>query len=317
LCRDQFADAAQKAERPVRPDVRQIRALENTMTELRMLRLRVSLFVALFAMSGCVSNREEISEPSSSDVVINRYMDAAQRAIVERNYGIVMDCYKKAEGLGSALAKYKLGLAYFEGVMVDKDVDKGLKYIRAAAVMGCAEASEFLKERLGRVAKLLDANAKIREWYGISIGQVVGKQDAIKWDVEANVYEKYAAEGRWITILPPKHPQAPDTKIHIHLDINTRCINGIRAYVPVKVNGKGRDVFASVSNALLEPFEKIAGCAGEYYESTDTVVTKGLKLVDSANENWLKISYTTRYFGSHLELEAGGTCFAEFYNCGS
>ena len=286
------------------------------------------LFVIFLAISGCVSNQTEqssceksderskmgLTEGASRNNLIKRYLEDAQCAIAVRNYGIALDCYRKADNLGSALAKYKLGLAYFEGVMIGKDVDKGLKYIRAAAVMECTEAAEFLKERLARVAKLLDANAKITEWYGISIGQVVGKQDVILWDVEADVYEKNATEGRWITILPPKHPQAPDTKIHIHLDVKTHCINGIRAYVPVKVNGKGRDVFASVSSALLEPFEKIAGCAGEYYESTDNVVTKGLKLIDSANENGLKVSYTTRYFGSHLELEAYGTCFAEFCN---
>ena len=71
-------------------------------------------------------------------------------------------------------------------------------------------------------------------------------------------------------------------------------------------------MFASVSDSLLEPFEKIAGRSGEYYESSDNVVTKRLKLIDAANENWLKISYTTRYFGAHLELESYGTCFAEF-----
>jgi len=279
------------------------------------------VFVCLLVVSGCVSiqaksvnvskEKTPVEVPPTEDL-IKKYLEDAQRGIDDRNYGIAMDCYQKAEGLGSALAKYKLGIAYFEGVMIGKDVDKGLKYIRVAAVMGCAEASEFLKDRLGRVAKLLDANAKIRGWYGISIGQVVAKQDAIQWDVEADVYEKYAASGRWITILPPKHPQAPDMKIHIHLDVKTRCINGIRAYVPVKVDGKGRDVFASVSNTLLEPFEKIAGYTGEYYESSDNVVTKGLKLIDSANENWLRISYTTRYFGSHLEIEARGTCFSEF-----
>ena len=278
-------------------------------------------FLCFLAITGCVLDRSRQASRTSSvktlvkaskEDMVKKYMEDAQHAICERNYGIAMSCYREAADIGYALARYKLGLAYLDGVMIEKNVDKGLACVRAAAAMGCVQASDFLKERRRRVAKLLDANTKIEEWYGISVGQVVRKQDAVRWDVRAGDYEKYVAEGRWITILPPKHPQVPNTKVHIHLDVKTRCINGIRAYVPVKVNGKGRDVLAAVSDHLLEPFEQIAGCPGVYSESGDNVVTKGLELVDSANENWLKISYTTRYFGAHLELESYGTCFSEF-----
>lgn len=284
--------------------------------------LAVISILACLALLGCLPSAEvkdlastenAITIVETKDDKIAKYLSDAEIALENCNYDAVIDSYKKAVRLGSLLAKFRLGLAYYDGLIIARDRTKGWRYIRYAAEMGCDEAVAFVSEKRSRVAKLLDANELVKEIYGVSLGMAVCEKDAMALGVNPNVFNKSVAEGRWITILLPHFPKGSNVKIiHIHLDVNDFFIDGIRAYVPAQVNGKDKAALALASGNLLAPFERIAGREGNYYEEDEALVTKGIEMSDSLAENWLRVTYATREFGAHLELRSRGTCFAEY-----
>ena len=61
------------------------------------------------------------------------------------NYEKSFYWYEKAAVLNSTSAIYHLGLYYYHGYGVPKDVDKGIKYIREAKDKGYKRAENFFK----------------------------------------------------------------------------------------------------------------------------------------------------------------------------
>ncbi len=73
---------------------------------------------------------------------------------VDRDDSKAAQLYRQAADLGDADGQMYLGEAYFEGYGVDKNFDQAFYWINKSADQGLDEAIEFLNERYGKVLRL-------------------------------------------------------------------------------------------------------------------------------------------------------------------
>ena len=64
---------------------------------------------------------------------------------VEKNLKTAFMHYKKAADKGHAAAEFMVGLMYYRGEGIDKDIELGLKWIKKSAGKENIDAKEFMR----------------------------------------------------------------------------------------------------------------------------------------------------------------------------
>ena len=65
---------------------------------------------------------------------------------VERDFKAAMAWLKTASERGQSIAKYHIGLLYWDGDGVDRDLEEARRWIQESADEGCEEARQWLSK---------------------------------------------------------------------------------------------------------------------------------------------------------------------------
>ena len=81
-------------------------------------------------------------DPEAINFLAHKYYHG--RLGLQKNMKRAVELFTEAAELGSIDALYKLGLAYYHGMGVEKDEAKAAEFYKRAAMQGCVESKAWL-----------------------------------------------------------------------------------------------------------------------------------------------------------------------------
>ena len=200
-----------------------------------------------------------------------------------------MPKYKKKANKGDAKSQYKLGICYYNGYGVDKDISEAIKWFRKAAEQNDAEAEHFLGNLYRNGKGVEQDEEQALYWYerAESHGSLLATLS-----INAIKEEKKQSASQQNTIIKQSQVSDPNTETIQE----PKFLSDVDQNIP-NTSTSDHNTFAIVignekyKNVAEVPFAvKDAKVFGEYLEKTLGVPHEQIKLLENATFNDIRIA---------------------------